>query len=244
MQLLIKKTVNAVIELIYPRGLACALCGADLDVPGNVLCSECAVKMPPIEGVLCPGCGRSCTGEERLYRMCRQYGPVSDGGFAAHDYVDTARGLMIAYKFHDRTGLRELFVHGMLQAVQGGGIAHEIDCVVPVPMHWRRKFYRGYNQSELLASWVAEGLGCPLVQGVLARPVYTRAAARMAGGPAGRMENAMKSYRPGHGSLEGKTVLLVDDILTTGATLRACVAILRRMGANKVYSVVATAVPE
>lgn len=246
MQLRLKKAAEAVIDLVYPRGLSCFLCGADLEEQGGVLCAECAVKMPPAgnEGVLCPGCGRSCSGEERLCRMCRTYGTASDGGFAAHDYTGTARQMLIAFKFSDRTAYRELFAHEMLRAVHEGGIANEIDCIVPVPMHWLRKFNRGYNQSELLASWIAQGLGKPMVRGVLARPVYKRASARTTGGPKERLENAVKSFRQGKGELADKTVLLVDDILTTGATIRACVTILQKMGAAKVYSVVAAAVPE
>lgn len=239
---LIRKAAGAALDLVYPSHISCVLCGADLDEPG-VLCAECAERMPGPRGPACPGCGRSFSGGE-LCRMCRLYGPASDGGYAAYDYENTAQHLLLSFKFSDKTGLSELFAFGMVNVVREGGIAEEIGCVVPVPMHWLRKFNRGYNQSELLASRIAADLGRPLVKGVLARPVYTRAVARSSGGPAERHQNALKSFRPGKGALAGKTVLLVDDILTSGSTIRACASILRRMGATKIYSVVAAAVPE
>lgn len=239
----VKRVAGSVLDLVYPRGIACALCGVELDRPG-VLCLECAEKLPPPAGPVCPGCGRTCTGEERQCRKCGADGPVSDGGFAAHDYTDLARGLLVTFKFDDRTSLRELFSHGMAKAVCDGGLAGAIDAVVPVPMHWMRRFSRGYNQSELLAHNVAETLGKPLLRHALSRPVHTKIIARTTGGLEARMKSAESSYRPGKDSVKGKTVLLVDDILTTGSTIRVCVSILRRMGAARVYSVVAAAVPE
>lgn len=239
----VKKIASALLELVFPRGLSCALCGAELENRGDTLCADCSSKLPMPEGPRCPGCGRRVA-QAGFCRMCSGYGPVSDGGFAAYDYEGTAQSLLIGFKFEDRTGLRELFSRAMADAVRSGGIAQQIDCVVPVPMHWRRKFVRGYNQSELLASWVAEALHRPLVRGVLARPVYTRAVSSSSGGARARLENAKKSFFPGKGSLTGKTALLVDDILTTGATARTCADILRYMGAKTVYSVVAAAVPE
>jgi ComF family protein len=240
---LIRKAADAALDLAYPRGVSCALCGADLERQGGALCSDCEERMPRIQGFRCPGCGRSVAAQG-LCRMCRQFGPAAAEGFAFFNYEGVARQLLIDFKFNDKTGYRELFAHYMIKSVMDGGIADEISCVVPVPMHWRRKFSRGYNQSELLASWIAQALGLPLVKGVLARPVYTRAVARTSGSPKERMESALKSFRPGRGTLAGKTVLIVDDILTSGATIRACAAILRRLGAGKVYSVVAAAVPE
>lgn len=240
---LLRKTADATLDLIYPRGIACALCGEGFDTPGGALCEACEGKMPRIGGPRCPGCGRGV--EEGGYcRMCREFGPASDRGFAPFRYEGIARELLIDFKFEDKTGYCGLFAHYMAEAVKQGGIAGEVGCVVPVPMHWRRKFARGYNQSALLAAQVARALGVPVVRGVLARPVYAKAAARAGGGPKERMKSALDSFRPGKGSLAGKTVLLVDDILTTGATVRACEAICKRMGATKVYSVVGAAVPE
>jgi competence protein ComFC len=239
---LIRKAADAALDLAYPRGVSCALCGADLEQPGGVLCEACEAKMPRVVGPACPGCGRSIE-RKGFCRMCREFGPAADRGFASFNYEGKARDLLIDFKFNDKTGYRELFAHYMLETLDEAIKTGEA-CVVPVPMHWRREFTRGYNQSALLASWIAQELGVPLIKGVLARPVYTKAVSRMPGGPKERMESALKSYRRGKGSLVGKTVLLVDDILTSGATVRACAAILRNMGAEKVYSVVAAAVPE
>jgi ComF family protein len=259
---LLRKTADAALDLVYPRGIACALCGGDLETPGGALCEACEAKMPRIERPRCPGCGRALSqtppppcGRGKIdsppkgfCRMCREFGPATDGGgFAPFRYEGTARDLLIAFKFEDRTGYCELFAHYMVKTVEEAirtDEVREVDCVVPVPMHWRRKFARGYNQSALLASQIARALGIPVVKGVLARPVYTKAAPRAGGGPKERMKSALESFRPGKGSLAGKTVLLVDDILTTGATVRACTSICRRMGAEKVYSVVAAAVPD
>ena len=240
---LVERAGEALLDLLYPRAIACGLCGVELDTPG-VLCPDCAGKLPPPAGPICAGCGRTCTGEERMCRSCRSNGPVSDGGFAAHDYRDMARGLLVALKFDDRTGVRELFSHSMAAAVRSGGVADAIDCVVPVPMHWLRRFNRGYNQSELLAQWVARSLGKPYLRRALSRPVHTRIIARTKGGLRRRQRSAQSSYRPGRDAVAGKTVLLVDDILTSGSTLRVCVSIVRQMGAAGVYTVVAAAVPE
>jgi ComF family protein len=241
---LARKAADAALDLIYPRGISCALCGADFDAPGGALCEACEAKMPHIGARRCSGCGREIS-YDGLCRMCREFGPASDGGgFAPFSYDGIARQLLVAFKFEDKTGYRDLFAHYMLKTLRGTIETDEVRAVVPVPMHWRRKFSRGFNQSALLASRIAQALGLPLVRGVLARPVYTKALSRAAAGPKERMESALKSFRPGRGSLAGKTVLLVDDILTTGATVRACAAILKQMGAAKVISVVAAAVPE
>jgi competence protein ComFC len=240
---LIRRAGSAALDLVYPRGVACALCGTDLDEPGGALCPDCAGRLPGRSGPACPRCGRSVPGEGRC-RMCREYGPAADEGYSAYDYDGEAKRLLLAFKFNDRTGLRELLGHAMLEALRAGGATGAIDCVVPVPMHPLRKFNRGYNQSALLAAWVASGIARPLVRGALIRPVYTTASARSNGGPEQRYDSARKSFRPGRGALEGCTVLLVDDILTTGATIRSCTAILKRMGAEKVICVVAAAVPE
>jgi ComF family protein len=243
---MIRKAADAALDLVYPRGVACALCGAGLETHGGALCDTCAERMPLAQGPSCPGCGRRVAGEGYC-RMCLEFGPAADRGFVPFSYEGVARDLLIDFKFNDKTGVRDLFAHYMIKILQEAietDEVREVCCVVPVPMHWLRKFSRGYNQSSLLASRIAQALGVPLMKRALKRPVYTRAVSRTAGGPLERMAAARGSFRAGKAPVAGKTVLLVDDILTSGATMRACAAILRRMGAAKVYAVVAAAVPE
>jgi ComF family protein len=243
---MIRKTANAALDLVYPPGIACSLCGADFEAPGGVLCEACIERMPFVQEFSCPCCGRSIA-SEGYCRMCREFGPAADRGFAPFKYERVARDLLIDFKFNDKTGACELFSHYMIKTLQEAiqtDKVREVRCVVPVPMHWLRKFSRGYNQSALLASRIARALGVPLVKGALRRPVYTRAVSRTSGGPLERMAAAKRSFQAGKAPVAGKAVLLVDDILTSGATIRACAAILRRMGAEKVYAIVAAAVQE
>ena len=112
--------------------------------------------------------------------------------------------------------------------------------VVPVPLHWRRRFARGYNQAEALARGVARSLALPNSARPLRRVSATPTLAR-----AGRSERAelMKGAfraRP-RGGLKGRTVLLVDDILTTGATCGAAARALKRAGASRVVVLVVVA---
>jgi ComF family protein len=104
------------------------------------------------------------------------------------------------------------------------------DAVVPVPLHWRRRWQRGFNQSELLARGVARQLRVPLIN-ALRRTRYTATQTGLSN--TGRRRNVAGVFRVGwRRHLEGKRILLVDDVMTTGSTAAACAVALRRAGAE------------
>jgi len=106
------------------------------------------------------------------------------------------------------------------------------DAVVPVPLHWRRRWQRGFNQSELLARGIARELRLPLIN-ALRRTRYTATQTGLSN--TGRRRNVTGVFRMRRGRhLEGKRILLVDDVLTTGSTAAACAVALRRAGAEGV----------
>jgi ComF family protein len=106
------------------------------------------------------------------------------------------------------------------------------DAVVPVPLHWRRRWWRGFNQAELLARAVARRRGIP-VCGALRRRVSTRSQAGLT--HRGRRMNVASAFRVANReAVEGKRLLLVDDVMTTGSTATACARALKRAGARRV----------
>lgn len=108
----------------------------------------------------------------------------------------------------------------------------QVDMIVPVPLHWRRRMWRGYNQTELLARPLESRLCVPVVRAIIKRH-HTETQASST--PAERRSNLTGVFflsKPG--IVEGKRVLLVDDVLTTGATVTMCSAVLRRGGAKSV----------
>jgi len=108
----------------------------------------------------------------------------------------------------------------------------QVDMIVPVPLHWRRRLWRGYNQCELLARPLESRLRVPLVRAIRkTRHTETQASST----PAERRSNLTGAFvLAGQQIVEGKRVLLVDDVLTTGATVMMCSALLRRGGAKSV----------
>jgi ComF family protein len=108
----------------------------------------------------------------------------------------------------------------------------EFDAVVPVPLHWRRQWQRGFNQSELLARTIAHRTGIPVVQ-ALRRAQATLTQASLSN--TNRRRNVAEAFRCRRNVLvEGKRVLLIDDVMTTGATAASCARALKRAGARKV----------
>jgi ComF family protein len=106
------------------------------------------------------------------------------------------------------------------------------DAIVPVPLHWRKRWARGFNQSEILSRRLSEYIGIPVV-GALRRKRPTATQAGLAG--AGRRRNVARAFEVGTGAkLAGAKILLIDDVITTGATASACAVALKRGGAKSV----------
>ncbi len=107
------------------------------------------------------------------------------------------------------------------------------DVICPVPLHWRRRIRRGFNQATLIARIIAKRLGLPLLINVLFRTRYTSSQVRLRAQE--RALNVQNAFRVRHPvAIQGKRVLLIDDVVTTGATARACARTLRRSGAASV----------
>jgi ComF family protein len=149
-------------------------------------------------------------------------------------YEGTLRALIHLFKYSGMKPLAERLSGLLLRAMPLDGAAY--DLVVPMPLHWRRHWKRGFNQAKLLAGYVARRRGIPMLDAVR----RVRATATQAGlTNSNRRKNVSGAFRVAaryrkNGALSGKRILLIDDVMTTGATGAACARALKRAGARSV----------
>jgi ComF family protein len=229
-------------------GLRAAL-RAGLDVSLPPLCPACSE--PVRDTALCPACWANLTFIAPPY--CERLGipfaydpgpgmlsmeaiadpPAYGRARAAVRYDDVARALVHAFKYGDRLDLAPTM--GRWTANAGRALLGEADALVPVPLHWRRLWARRFNQSAQLADVISTASGVPVAYGALKR---LRATAHQVGlSRSQRAENVQGSFRvPGDGKAEvaGRRLVLIDDVLTSGATIDACARALLRAGARNV----------
>ena len=158
-----------------------------------------------------------------------------DGVARVGVYESTLRSLILAFKFSEKTELAARLSAMLRQAVVTGSFYEKIDVTVPVPLHWRRKLARGYNQSYLLAKQIMPENSSIFTD--LVRIRNTQQQWDLTHPQRRRNVKGAFAVRKGHPFNE-KTVLLVDDISTSGATLNECAKTLKAAGAKKVYTAV------
>lgn len=216
--------------LLPPRCLACA---AVVDVPGR-LCGACWARADFIAAPYCQCCGLPFAfdeGADRHCGACLGQPPAFDAARAALRYNGVARSLVLGFKLGDRTHGAPAFAAWMRRS--GADLLADADAVTPVPLHRWRLLSRRFNQSALLAREIAAGAGLAFEPDLLIRTRHTKSQGRL--GRLGRFENVRGVFavRPGRVAA-GRRIVLIDDVMTTGATVKACAQALKRAGAASV----------
>ena len=222
---------------------ACLSCAAPLGARDRLgLCAACRGRLRPL-GRACPLCAAPLAGAAPpgyACGRCRARPPAYDRLLALWSYEPPLDAVVRALKFGrlDYLG-RHL---GLALAEALGGELGGADLVVPVPLHWRRRLRRGYNQAERIARPLAGALDRPLAA-ALRRLRATPPQSAL--GRSERLKNPRRAFRArGRFRLAGRTVLLIDDVATTGATLDAAAAALKSAGAAAVVALVAGRTPD
>jgi ComF family protein len=215
--------------LLPPR---CLACGCPVDNSG-ALCAGCWERIDFAGPPHCACCGFPFAfdlGAGTLCGACAREPPAYDRARFVMRYGDASKGLVLGFKHGDRTEGAPTFAAWLARA--GAELISEADLLAPVPLHRVRLFARRYNQAALLCRSLGRSAGLPVVHDLLIRRRNTPPQGRLS--PAGRRRNVAGAFALApsrRGALEGRRVLLIDDVMTTGATVSACAQVLRRSGA-------------
>jgi len=231
----LSSTITGLADLVWPR--RCMACGARVGAllpsdPATAFCPVCADSLMPVVSPRCPRCALPFegAGTDHLCGECLRDPPMFTAGAALFQYGEAAARAVTRLKYGPTPHLAEVMGRLMLANTALGAV----DLVVPVPLHRKRLRRRGFNQSALLARPMAKGLGVPL-DGRLA--VRTRDTTSQAGLTRDErrknLNGAFAVQKPGRAA--GRRILLVDDVVTTGTTVREVAKCLRRAGARDVF---------
>lgn len=240
---------GAVVSVFFPA--PCRLCGELLDTATRIpICRTCLASLRPLSGPCCSRCGRpfaSTVAVELqglpLCHLCRR--SLYDFDFARSygAYTPAMAGAIMLLKYQGVTPLAAWFAAGLQSTFDGHREMCLADVVVPVPAHALRLRERGYNHAELIAKPLARWLGLPCRSYLLVRTRPRPDKLRLTQRERWRSVRGVYTIRQGL-RVDNLRVLLVDDVLTTGATLDACSRALRKAGAAKVVALtVARAIP-
>lgn len=248
-------TPSAVAETLwrvaYPE--QCAWCGAALELERRHFCAACFDKLPWIGEHACRRCGSQVAPHAVTKggcAACRGLRLAFARAAAPFRYEGMIRDLILQFKLGRRPSLVYVLGDLLCDYLASGGVSRAADVIVPVPLHWRRRASRGYNQARLLALEIGARFGLPVAARALRRRRDTRSQTALTA--LSRTMNVRDAFVArtlasdqalvqrlwaralGALNLLGRRVLLVDDVMTTCSTLNECARVLKRAGAAEV----------
>lgn len=213
------------LDYLYPP--LCGGCG----VQGSRWCQNCASSLEWIQNPLCPTCGQEQDHELPCFN-CQSSPPSWDQLRSLVRYRGAMRHAIISLKYKRNLGLGEVFSKHLIQRLSN--LAWKVDLIVPVPSDLARMHERGYNQVSLLAYPIALALRVPFRSNALRKVRQTPRQVSLRADQ--RRINLASAFEADQGFVDGKAILLIDDVVTTGATMEACSRALKKAGAKMIFA--------
>ena len=216
-------------ELLYPK--TCCFCGK---ISVQEICDSCKEKVSYIKEPRCKKCGKPIRYEEQEYcHDCQKQLFHYVQGRSLWIHKGAVPWSIYQFKYHNRR-IYGKFYAKELYRVYGESIEEwGIDLIVPVPLHWRRRRKRGYNQAEIVARYLGELTGIPVDKHLVIRKKYTEPQKTLNNKE--RVKNLKHVFDVRKMTVRAKNILLIDDIYTTGSTIDAISKVLLEKGHNKVW---------
>ena len=212
-------------ELLYPK--LCGGCGNHLYENEEVVCVYCRASLP-----LSGECDFENNASEKLF-----WGKVSitaAASFLFFQKKSSTQHLLHQLKYQQKENIGEWLGEQFAYSLQSKGRFAAVEIIIPIPLHPSRIKFRGFNQCDAIARGMASILQIPIVNGVLIRSVATQSQTKK--NRFQRFENMNSVFSLAQASaIKGKNILLLDDVLTTGATLISAAQVLQQAGCNKLF---------
>lgn len=218
--------------LIFPR--RCPVCDEVLEFNGELICKECKPKLKYILEPRCKKCGKQLITQEQEYCYdCKNKKHFYKEGIAGFSHVGVIKKSIYDIKYSNKREYVNFYVKEMSKLYKRYILDWNCDGIIPVPLHFRKKIKRGYNQAEIIAKAFSRELGIKMYGNLLKRQKYTKPQKEL--NDIQRKKNLEKAFKITKNIVELKKAILVDDIYTTGNTIDACAKELLNSGVDEVY---------
>lgn len=225
--------MNFLIELLFPR--RCPVCDKPVDKMGRYICGKCRKKIQYVQSPFCLKCGKSLKDDSAEYcEDCRNANHIFDRGRALYEY-DTVKEAVYRFKYEGRKEYADFFGKELADKLGREIKEWKADAIVPVPLHKDREKKRGYNQTALVARVLGRKLNIPVNEKIICRKKATAVQKKLKGKE--RQNNLKNAFKIGQNDVKLKTIIVVDDIYTTGTTMDEMARCLKNAGVREVYCI-------
>lgn len=224
--------LNKILKTIFPEGYSCVCCGNEIFDKVNGICESCDKTLPYITGRICLHCGEPLISDGDYCKKCKGKKFIYDRAITVFEFNGSARNLVLGLKYNNQKYLakslgkflEDMYVKSKLFA----------DLIIPVPLCEKRLKARKYNQAELIANELANNINIEIRTDILFRVKETPTQTKL--NFSERQQNLKDAFKVKNRRLiKNKTIFLIDDVLTTGATVTECAKTLKNAGAKCVY---------
>ena len=222
--------LKLILDLIFPQ--RCVVCDTILPFGKKEVCEPCKKKMRYISGATCYKCGKTVKEKEEYCYDCKRKKHLFAQGVALFSY-EYIRSSLYRYKYGDRREYAAVYGKYMASRFYEKKLLWRPDALVPVPLHRKKRKKRGYNQAELIANELGKYWDIPVVTNLVTRVKNTRPMKEIDGTE--RQNNLKKAFKLGKNDVKLNTIIIIDDIYTTGSTMDAVAEVCLNAGISKVY---------
>lgn len=223
---------EASLDLLFPR--RCPVCFQIVLPKGDLICPGCMKKLSWVRRPTCKKCGKEVISSTVEYCFdCSKGRRTFDWGAALINYDEIASRSMAAIKYKNKREYLDFYSQAMYRKLGKRLLSMNADVLVPIPVHPSRLRTRGFNQAQELALGLSTLLGISVDSHILKRSKKT--APQKGLDPAARLKNLEQAFTVGPIPPHIRSVILIDDIYTTGSTIEACTRVLKAAGIERVY---------